>query len=69
MEYPEVHAAIGQARLTAARSFVVQLCNPEQPTAAKALGRIENVATGESAYFYSMPELEEFMRRTSSSFC
>ena len=65
MERPDIRTVICQARRAAARSFVVQLCEPSNPTPANAIGRVENVATGECAYFYSMQELEEFMRRTA----
>lgn len=65
MESPDIRTVFHEARRVAARSFVVQLCDPADPTPAKAIGRIENVATGECAYFYSMQELEEFMRRTA----
>lgn len=65
MEFPDICTVSLEARKAAARSFVVQLCDPADPTPAKAIGRVENVATGECAYFYSMQELEEFMRRTA----
>ncbi|MDM4772607.1 hypothetical protein [Solimonas sp. SE-A11] len=67
MERTVLPAALAQALQAAARSFVVQLCDPADPTPAQAIGRVENVASGEVAYFYTMQELGEFMRRTAGA--
>ncbi len=60
-------APLTAGRVVADRSFVVQLHRALPAESSEPVsGRVENVATGEHAYFESLQELDDFMRLTAS---